>query len=221
MTTFEHYYYIDESLKGAVAAGALGLASLTSGADPADASPAITFTSPSKTPIKVSPSPTYNPSFIQEVKEAENSVKAGWRGNKFYPYPSPEGGTATIGYGHKLTTSESKSGKYSSGLTEAEATALLFKDLRTSEDRLKRHLRLKYSVDYNTLKLNQKQILLDFTFNIGNVTTKFPKFTQHVLNKDKAGMIKEHERKYKDKKGRYHRLQDRNERTLRFIQDQF
>jgi len=218
---FKNYYYVDESLKGAAVASALGLASLTGGTETADAKPAITFTSPSRIPVKVSPSPTYDPSFIKEVKEAENSVNAGWRNNKFYPYPSVEGGTATIGYGHKLTNSESRTGKFSSGLTKSEATALLLKDLRDSEDRLKRHLRLKYGVDYNTLKLNQKEILLDFTFNIGNVTTKFPKFTQHVLNKNKAGMIKEYERKYKDKKGRVYPLQDRNERTLRFIQDQF
>ena len=221
MVPFKQYYYVDENLKSAIAAGALGLASLagapTAGAD-------ITFTSPSATgrvPLKVSPSPTYNRNFIQEVKDAENLIMAGWRNNKFYPYSSPEGGTDTIGYGHKLTSSEVKSGKFRSGLTEAEATALLIKDLRISESRLKQHLKDKFNVNYDRLSLNQKQILLDFTFNIGNVVAKFPKFTRYVLEKNKAGMLKEYERKYRDAKGVVRPIQDRNERTRKFIESQF
>ncbi len=219
MATFKHYYYIDESIKSAIAAGALGLASLAGGAETANAG--ITFSSPSRMPLKVSPSPTYDSRFIQEVKDAENSVMSGWRGNKFYPYASPEGGTDTIGYGHKLTSSEAKSGKFKSGLTKAEATALLLKDLRDSEDRLRRHLKGKFNVNYDQLEIKQKQILLDFTFNIGNVTAKFPKFTRHVLNKNKAGMLDEYERTYTDEKGVSRPIKDRNERTRRFIESQF
>lgn len=219
MATFKQYYYIDENLKSAIAAGALGLASLAGGTSTADAG--ITFSSPSRVPLKVSPSPTYNPEFIQEVKDAENSVMSGWKNNKFYPYPSPEGGTDTIGYGHKLTASEARSGKFKAGLTEAEASALLLKDLRVSEDRLTRHLKDKFKVDYDRLDLSQKQILLDFTFNIGNVTTKFPKFTQHVLDKNKAGMLEQYERKYRDAKGVVRPIQDRNERTRDFIESRF
>lgn len=218
MATFKQYYYIDENLKSAIAAGALGLASLT-GATAADTG--ITFSSPSRTAAKISPSPTYNPSFIQEVKDAENSVMSGWKNNKFYPYVSPEGGTDTIGYGHKLLDKEVRSGKFRSGLTESEATALLLKDLRHSEDRLRRHLKDKFNVKYDQLYLNQKQILLDFTFNIGNVTTKFPKFVQHVLDNNKAGMLKEYKRKYRDAKGVMRPISDRNERTRKFIESQF
>ena len=89
MSSFKQYYYLDENLKSAIAAGALGLASIagapTAGAD-------VKFSSPSATgrvPLRVSPSPTYNRNFIQEVKDAENLIKSGWRNNKFYPYPSP------------------------------------------------------------------------------------------------------------------------------------
>ena len=219
MGTFKHYYYIDENLKSAIAAGALGLASLAGSTSTADAG--VTFNSPSRVASKISPSPTYDPSFIQEVKSAENSVMSGWRNNKFYPYSSAEGGTDTVGYGHKLTNSEAKSGEFTSGLTEAQATALLLKDLRASEVRLKRHLNEKFNVNYDQLYLNQKQILLDFTFNIGNVTSKFPKFTKHVLNKNKAGMLKEYERKYKDSRGVVRPIKDRNVRTRRFIESQF
>lgn len=221
MVPFKQYYYLDENLKSAIAAGALGLASLagapTAGAD-------ITFSSPSTTsrvPLRVSPSPINNHHFIQEVKDAENLIKTGWRNNKFYPYTSPEGGTNTIGYGHKLTQSEVKSGKFRSGLTESEATALLLKDLRVAEDRLRRHLKEKFNVNYDRLYLNQKQILLDFAFNIGNVAAKFPKFTRHVLEKNKAGMLKEYQRKYRDKKGVWRPIQDRNERTRQFIENEF
>ena len=219
MVTFKQYYYLDENLKSAIAAGALGLASLAGGTT-ADAS-GITFSSPSKAALKVSPSPIYNPSFIQEVKSAENSVMSGWKKNKFYPYSSAEGGTNTIGYGHKLTSNEARSGKFTSGLTEAQATALLLKDLRHSEGRLKKHLRDKFKVDYNQLGVDQKQILLDFTFNVGNVVAKFPKFTQHVLNKNKVGMLEEYKRTYRDARGVKHPIQDRNERTRRFIEERF
>jgi len=56
----------------------------------------------------------YKPSdeYVKELMFQENGVNKGLKNGRYYPYDSVEGGTPTIGYGHKLTEDEVKSKKY-------------------------------------------------------------------------------------------------------------
>ena len=65
-------------------------------------------------------------------------------------------GLATIGYGHKVTPSESFPGE----ITEEQATALLMRDVRTAEQAVSRLVRV-------SLSQGQFDALVDFCFNMG------------------------------------------------------
>jgi lysozyme len=65
-------------------------------------------------------------------------------------------GIPTIGYGHKLLPRES----YPSGITEAEATVILSRDLALSEGSISRLARVP-------LTQGQFDALVDFVFNLG------------------------------------------------------
>ena len=71
---------------------------------------------------------THDPGFIKYMKSVENSIKSGWKNNKWYPHKSAEGGNKTIAYGHKLKAGED----FSKGITDTQALQLLTKDLDTS-----------------------------------------------------------------------------------------
>lgn len=58
--------------------------------------------------------------YLSDLRYLENSIKKGYRNNKWYPHASIEGGANTIAYGHKLQPGES----FSSGLTEQQARDL-------------------------------------------------------------------------------------------------
>jgi len=156
--------------------------------------------------------------FLDDVKEAENGVKAGLckRTNRWYSYNSPEGGTQTIGYGHKLTREEANSGKFRKGLSKNQAEQLLLSDLNLAISRLKMP-----NSRWNRLSWKQKWLLLDYQFNVGSVEHKFPKFTHGVLTENKSILLKEYLRTYKKKNGKRYYLGDRNNRTLNFIKDNF
>ena len=79
------------------------------------------------------------------LKEFENSDKVGFDETvgKWFPYPSLEGGTDTVAYGHKLTKAEADSGileingqkvNWKQGLTEEQAAALLEQDTAKFRD---------------------------------------------------------------------------------------
>jgi len=69
------------------------------------------------------------------VKYYENPSRKGFKNNKWKAIKSPEGGTPTIAYGHKLTKKEYYSGKlynglnWKKGISESDAIDLLYRDL--------------------------------------------------------------------------------------------
>jgi len=74
---------------------------------------------------------------VEQIKQFENSNKAGFKNDRWTPVTSLEGGTDTLAYGHKLTSEEVQSGtikigdtevKYADGLTEEQAVALFTQD---------------------------------------------------------------------------------------------
>jgi len=182
---FEAYSVQEEGLKdiikGAAAAAAIGAGSMTGGSvDAAEAPSAI------ERPIGQM-DPKMEREFVEYIKSAENAGKTGFKNNRWYPHKSFEGGTDTIGYGHKLGSNE----RYPRGLSQVEVDNLLKRDLLTAENTV----RMKIGKEYDKLDMKRKQMLIDFAYNLGpKFAREFPKFTKAVIANDLEGMKKEHKR---------------------------
>jgi hypothetical protein len=116
------------------------------------------------------------PDFINYIKQVENGVKAGFKHNLWHPHKSVEGGTDTIAYGHKLHAGDN----YSRGITDAQATELLKKDIQSAVERAKQIVNFKFGPGaWERLDNTKKEMLTDFAFN--GVLAKFPKFLDGVV----------------------------------------
>ena len=140
--------------------------------------------------------------FITYIKEVENAPLM--NKDKNFKHKSVEGGTDTIGFGHKLTQNELKTGLvygYDINNLNREAVEdILRKDLKAKNQIL---INL-YGKKYKDLDYRRKQMLLDFQFNVKNFKDKnvFPKFKEALFAGDEVGMEKEYKRYYKDKVGK-------------------
>lgn len=213
MQTFKEYYIEEGKFSKAVAAGAIGLASLM----PQSTNAAIpNNNSQISQNIQSSKSLSQDTDFVNHIKSVENSIMKGWdkRDRKWYPHKSFEGGTDTIAYGHKLTRDDINSGKFDNGIAMSEAEDLLLQDIKKHEDRVRRIMKNQYDVNYDTLSIPQKFLLTDYEYT--GVLKKFPSFTVALLVGNKAEMIKQHERKSNGIP-----LQDRNARTADYINQNF
>jgi len=109
----------------------------------------------------------------EQLKEFENSVGAGKRGEKWFKFSSIEGGTDSIAYGHKLTSSEAESGlikigndevDYQKGLTEDQAQALLNQDVTLARKFAMASL-VKVGLEGDD---NKVQALTSLIYNVGS-----------------------------------------------------
>lgn len=79
--------------------------------------------------------------FLEFIKVYENPNKKGYKNGKWKPIKSPEGGTPTIAYGHKLTNKEYYSGvlynglNWKKGIDDEDAIDLLISDLHINIDK--------------------------------------------------------------------------------------
>jgi len=148
------------------------------------------------------------------LKLVENDAKAGQKKDgSWAPHTSAEGGTDTIGYGHKLTASEDKSGKISIGgstydvdnVPDDAIDTLLEEDIATKKKELAKTIK-----DWDKLDETHKDILTNIAFNIGTSgAKKFKKLLKAMVAGDETGVQKEMVTSYKDKKGVRHKLQKR------------
>lgn len=142
--------------------------------------------------------------FIDYMKFVENGIRSGYNKNKklWFPHKSVEGGLDTLAYGHKLKKGEN----FSSGITERDAIKLLLNDLRIAENTSKRDIQSIYTSakkdgklksnarsNYDQLSVKEKQMCLDFAYNLGSLR-KFPTFFTALLNKDIDTMKREYKR---------------------------
>ena len=130
--------------------------------------------------------------FLNYMKIVENNKL--YRGNKSkLRHKSAEGGTDTIGYGHKLTDKEIKAnsvyGYNLDTLTVEQADDILKKDLGKAYSQLSK----TFGEDFINLDDRRKQMLLDFQFNLGGLK-KFPKFTAALFAGDEKTMMNEYKR---------------------------
>ena len=136
----------------------------------------------------------YSPTFVKYLKKQENA-KLLTKGSNVR-HASPEGGTDTVGYGHKLTPAETNAGVVYGvpieQITPEVAEQIMLKDLDKKDKELEQTLGDRYA----KLPQDRKEMLLDFAFNLGVTGTVegFPKFTKAVLNNDIETIEKEHER---------------------------
>ena len=129
--------------------------------------------------------------YLSDLRSLENSIKKGYRNNKWYPHSSIEGGANTIAYGHKLQPGES----FSSGLTEQEARDLQKKDVLAHQTKAEKFVDDKYGKGtYDKLPQNSQMLLTDYAYNLGSLN-KFPSFVEGVVKGDKDKMLKEYERR--------------------------
>ena len=85
-------------------------------------------------------------------------------------------GFDTVGYGHKLTADDKKSGIYSRGISEADATALYNTDRAAHDERF-----YKANPQYRDAPENVKSALEDMAYNMGpDFLSKFPKASGHL-----------------------------------------
>jgi lysozyme len=189
---------IEEGWKDIAAAGLLGLATLK-GSAAQSAKPSVTK------PSKVTVSKVVNPmvskvaakpdtkvtkleldqSFIDYIKTVENAGKTGYNKQKklWFPHKSFEGGSDTIGYGHKIQKGED----FSKGITDSQAEDLLKKDLDKAKEQVYKEL------GNRQLTKKQLEMFVDFVFNMGTLK-KFPKFTLAALKNDTQGMKSQYKR---------------------------
>lgn len=136
----------------------------------------------------------YSDIFLQFLMEQEHPDFL--RGKAPALHESPEGGNPTVGFGHKLTDEEVKSGQVYGfdiyNMTPEQARQVMMIDLGKAEEGLKREL----GDDFNTLDQTRKEMLLDFQYNLGSAKKKFPTFTQAVIDNDVETMNKEYKRGY-------------------------
>ena len=134
----------------------------------------------------------YSPEFIEYLKTQENAPLAKKGVNM--RHKSPEGGKDTVGYGHKLTEEEERSGKVYgipiATMTPEQAEKIMFLDLKRKEQELTNRLGKRFL----TLPNKSKEMLLDFAYNLGTSKTleEFPNFTAAVLSNNMEEAKKEY-----------------------------
>ena len=190
---YVHEEGLKDIIKKASAAAAIGL-----GSAGGDWNPMFTNMHASEDKLSIEKpigdkDPKQDNDFVTYIKSAENAAKTGFTNNRWYPHTSHEGGTDTIAYGHKLGKVE----KYPQGIQNSEAENLLKRDLMNAENIVKIKVGEKI---YNDLDNKQKQMLIDFSFNLGpNFMREFPKFVKGVVADDIDVMKKEYLRYSKGK----------------------
>ena len=169
---------IEEGWKDWVAAGAIGLGAMSSKVD------ASKIKSTDQSAITQSVQKSVG-SFMDYIKKVENQGKVGYNAEKklWFPHKSFEGGSDTIGYGHKIQKGED----FSKGITDAQAESLLNTDLAKAKQQVYKE------VGGVKLTPQQEEMFVDFVFNMGTLK-KFPKFTEFALKNDLEGMKSQYKR---------------------------
>jgi GH24 family phage-related lysozyme (muramidase) len=169
---------LEEGWKDWLAAGAIGLGAMSGKVDASKMKPADQAAITQSVQKSVG-------SFIDYIKKVENQGKVGYNAEKklWFPHKSFEGGSDTIGYGHKIQKGED----FSKGITDSQAESLLKTDLAKAKQQVYKEL--------GSVKLTpqQEEMFVDFVFNMGTLK-KFPKFTEFALKNDLEGMKSQYKR---------------------------
>lgn len=155
---------------------------------------------------------------MSELMFVENGSKVGhnYSTSRWFPHRSLEGGTDTIGYGHKLTSLEQDKDEIlvgnqrvslKNGLTNRQIIAVFIQDVKTAEGYVRKYWDIYYGgrIPYNSLDEKYKGILVDVQYNTGNIADNFkwkwPKLANAILDGDDEKVRQESLRYYYDKLG--------------------
>ena len=153
--------------------------------------------------------------FIEYIKRVENGSKVGYESGIWQPHPSPEGGSPTIGYGHKLRNDEEW---MKIGVEDASIENLLIKDITKSAEGASNVINEFGSGDFDTLCQRCQEMFTDFVFNLGsNGLRKFPKFVTATLDHDHETVEQEYKRYYRSGSGVLKELEHRNKEFARMF----
>ena len=153
------------------------------------------------------PKPTrkpFTPSFIEGMKKMENAGKTGRdKSGSWFPHKSAEGGTRTIGYGHKLSIDEDERGYVVVGdkniphgkLTDAHIETLLADDMNKHKA-IARNQFEAHGHDYYSMSRREQDLFGALAFNIGTLEDKdgnfgWPGLLKAVNDKDYEGIKRE------------------------------
>ena len=169
---------LEEGWKDWLAAGAIGLGAMSGKVDASKMKPTDQAAITQSVQKSVG-------SFMDYIKKVENQGKVGYNAEKklWFPHKSFEGGSDTIGYGHKIQKGED----FSKGITDAQAESLLNTDLAKAKQQVYKE------VGGVKLTPQQEEMFVDFVFNMGTLK-KFPKFTEFALKNDLEGMKSQYKR---------------------------
>jgi len=156
--------------------------------------------------------------FFSSMKEVENGIRAGYNEQTglWKPHESVEGGTDTLGYGHKLTPREQKGGfvtidgervEIGDGLTDEQVERLFQQDIAKVERQLEKNIE-----GYEDLPDKYQKVLINLGFNIGagKVNNKgWPKLFKAMKEGDDETVRKEMITSYKTPSGERKKLINR------------
>lgn len=172
--------------------------------------------------------------FKELLKGEENGRKDGFKNGVWFPHKSPEGGTRTIAYGHKLSQEE-EDGDYvvlpngkivdfsKRGLPEAEAEMLFDADVQKKRSLAATQWDAAQKTPFSSLKPLHQTLLTEIAFNskggLKNSKGNFgwPKLAKGILADDTEAVKKEIERTFVDSKGVRRPLEKRVNRIKAFI----
>jgi len=148
--------------------------------------------------------------YIEKLKLYENATKIGYQDGYWAPHDSLEGGTMTVGYGHKLGYYDNPEIEYS----DEEVNDMLVEDVFNAYRSVFRKMKnSKY--DWNSLTNEDKVILTELMYNTGNskMLEKAMEYLGKGPDKKDYASLEEliKERGYKDPSGKFHALETRNQ----------
>jgi len=154
--------------------------------------------------------------FLQKVMQWENSIKAGWNSKKkrWFPHGSVESGTGTIAYGHKLTSRDIATGRFTKGISQQDAEQLLKDDLFAASRKA-----LAMIPKYKSLPDNVRQALINAAYR-GEIKSTHK--TIKLMNADKwSAAAKEYlnNAEYNSRPGVQNRMNWNQKQFLSIVKD--
>ncbi len=136
-------------------------------------------------------------SFEAILAEVENAQRVGFSDGMWSPHDSPEGGTDTIGYGHKLTAEDVSSGRFKDGISDEDAIALFREDIEKHRDIVRKDVK-----DFDQMPQKYQDVLTNIAFNVGSVKeNKWPSLLKAMRAGDDSIVRKEMVTSFVDPKG--------------------
>ena len=146
------------------------------------------------------PSPKRNPVRPDTLlKKFENEALTGFKKGQWFPHNSLEGGTKTLGWGHKITQKEKRTGKikignqlvqFKNGVDPEQVNQLYEQD--TAKFRSIARKSLEKNTDYlGPYTPNQLQALTSLIYNIGEGNWSISDAKKNLESGDITGFLKE------------------------------